>query len=33
MKKIHPKPEANEQRIDRASASMRYLTETLLWLS
>ena len=37
LKKIHPEPEANEQRIvdriDRASATMRHLTETLLWLS
>ena len=37
LKKIHPDPAANEQRIvdriDRASATMRHLTETLLWLS
>ncbi|CAA0080557.1 Swarming motility regulation sensor protein RssA [Zhongshania aliphaticivorans] len=37
MKKIHPNPEPNEKRIidriDRASTTMRHLTETLLWLS
>jgi signal transduction histidine kinase len=37
LSKIHPDPEPNEQRIidriDRASATMRHLTETLLWLS
>ena len=37
LNKIHPNPEANEKRIidriDRASATMRHLTETLLWLS
>jgi signal transduction histidine kinase len=37
LNKIHPNPEANEKRIidriGRASATMRHLTETLLWLS